>query len=272
MGFSAIIAGGIGAAGALGSAFIGANASQNASQQQVTAQQAALAQQQALYTQGLGVQSGYVGQAQGQLNPFIQAGQGAAGTLSNLLTPGNSAAALAQMPGYQFASQYGTMAATNALSAKTGASAGPLATAVSQYNNGLAGQQYFNTVGALQGLTNTGANAATSLGGIFGSAGNAALGQSGVQGQLQGNTIGNIGNAQATGTLGTANALSGGLTGASSSLSNALLLGGLGGGQSNGAQGLYQGYTNPSQFNNMQANSVTDAQATGYGMANGLFP
>ena len=73
---------------------------------------AALEQQKALYNQGLGVQSGYVGQATNALNPFISGGQGAAGTLSSLLTPGSSAATLAQMPGFGFASQYGTMAAT----------------------------------------------------------------------------------------------------------------------------------------------------------------
>lgn len=237
---TALIAGGLGAAGSLGSALIGSNASQNAASQQVAMQQQALAQQKALYDQGLQTQAGYVGQAQGALNPFISAGQGAAGTLSNLLTPGNSAAALAQMPGFQFQSQYGTMAATNALAARgQGASAGPLATAVSQYNNGLAGTQYFNTVGALQNLTNTGAGAAGTLGNIFGGAGNAALGAGINAGNSQASTLGNIGNAQASGTLGSANALSGGLTGAAGSASNALLYNQLLG--QNGGGGLYSG-------------------------------
>lgn len=233
------MAGGLGAAGSIGSSLIGANASQNAASQQVAAQQAALAQQKQLYNQGLGVQSGYVNQAQSTLNPFISAGQGAAGTLSNLLTPGQSASTLSQMPGFGFASQYGTMAATNALSAKSGASAGPLATAISQYNNGLASQQYFNTVGSLQNLTNTGAGAANTLSGVFGNAGNAALGAGVNEGNIQGNTLGNIGTAQAQGTLGTANALSGGLTGVTGSLGNAALYNALLGGS--GANGLYQG-------------------------------
>lgn len=273
MGFTALIAGGLGAAGSLGGALIGANASQNAASQQVAAQQQALAQQKALYNQGLGVQSGYVGQAQNTLNPFISAGQGAAGTLSNLLTPGNSAAALAQMPGFQFQSQYGTMAATNALAARgQGQSAGPLATAVSNYNNGLAGTQYFNTVNALQGLTNTGANAASSLGGVFGGAGNAALGAGVNEGNSQASTLGNIGNAQASGTLGSANALSGGLTGATGGISNALLLGSIGGGGLGGLGGGGGLYT-PQQIaniGNMNAGSATNAQANAYGIANGL--
>ena len=260
MGFTALIEGGIGVAGSIGSALIGSNASKNASDQQVQAQQAALAQQKELYNQGLGVQSGYVNQAQSTLSPFVNAGQGAAGTLSNLLTPGNSAATLSQMPGFQFASQYGTKAATNALAARgQGASAGPLATAISQYNNGLASQQYFNTTGALQNLTNTGLSAGSTLGNIYGSAGNTALGASINAGNSQANTLGNIGNAQASGTLGSANALAGGLTGAAGAGSNALLFSALGGQGNNG--GLYGGLAN----GGTAANPIPGLSASDYG-------
>jgi hypothetical protein len=242
---TALIAGGIGAAGSLGSALIGANASQNAANAQVQAQQAALAQQKQLF-----------GVGQAAVNPFIQGGQTALGTLTNLETPGQSASTLSQMPGFQFASQYGTMAATNALAAKSGASAGPLAAAVSQFNNGLASQQYFNTVGALQNTANMGSGAASSLLGGAISSGNAQAG-----------TLGNIGNAQAAGTLGSANALSGGLTGVGSSLSNAALFNALSGG--GGGGGLYT----PQQIaniGNMQANAVTDAQSNAFGTAMGF--
>lgn len=242
---TALIAGGLGAAGSLGGALIGSSASKSAANAQAQAQMAALAQQKALFEQGLGVQSGYVGQAQDTLNPFINAGKSVLPTLQGLITPGaNQNALLSQTPGFQFASQYGTMAATNALAPKSGASAGPLAAAISQYNNGLAQNTWQNTVNALQNYAGIGANAATSLGGIFGNAGNAALGQSGVQAGLQGNTLGNIGNAQASGILGNANALSGGLTGAAGAGSNALLfsqLFGNGGAGFGGGGGLYQG-------------------------------
>lgn len=254
MGFTALIAGGLGAAGSIGSALIGSSASQNASSQQVAMQQQALAQQKALYEQGLGTQAGYVGQAQGALNPFISAGQNASGTLQNLLTPGSSAATLSSMPGFQFQSQYGTMAATNALSAKSGASAGPLATAISQYNNGLAGTQYFNTVGALQNLTNTGAGAAGALGSVYGSAGNAALGQSVQAGNSQAGTLGNIGNAQAAGTLGSANALSGGISGVGNAFQNAAIYNALG--NQGGNSGLYSGFSGPAYGG---GNALTDA-------------
>src|SRR6185437_10036293 len=118
MPLTAAIGAGIGAVGSIGSAVIGSNASKNAANAQLQAQQQALSQQQNLYNTGLST-------AHTALDPFVSAGQGAAGQLTNLLTPGNSAAALAQMPGFQFAQQYGTMAAQNALAGKTGASAGP---------------------------------------------------------------------------------------------------------------------------------------------------
>ena len=235
MGFTAAIVGGLGAAGSIGSALIGSNASQNAAAQQVAMQQKALAQQQSMFNTG-----------QQAVNPFIQAGQGALGTLTGLETPGTSAASLAQMPGFQFASQYGTMATQNALAAKgQGASAGPLATAISQFNNGLASQQYFNTVGALQNTANMGAGSANSL-----------LGGAIQSGNSQASTLGNIGNAQASGTLGSANALSGGLTGAAGAGSNALLLNQILGGNS-GNSGLYSGLKS-TLANNGLSNSVSN--------------
>jgi hypothetical protein len=262
---TAAISAGVGALGSVGSALIGSNASQNASSQQVAAQMAALAQQKALFQQGLGVQSGYVGQASNALNPFISAGQGAAGTLSSLLTPGSSASTLSQMPGFNFQSQYGTMAATNALAAKTGPSAGPLAAAISQFNNGLAGTQYFNTVGALQNLTNTGAGAGNALASVFGNAGNAALGAGVNEGTVQGNTFGAIGNAQASGTLGSANALAGGLTGATGSASNALLLSQLfGNGNGGGGGGIYSANALSNGPSNSAISNMSDSQAAQY--------
>jgi hypothetical protein len=193
------------------------------------------------------------GTAQNALNPYISAGQSVLPTLQGLITPGaNQNALLSQTPGFQFASQYGTMAATNALAAKSGASAGPLATAISQYNSGLAQNTWGTTVNALQGYANTGANAAGSL------AGNAIA-----SGNAQANTLGNIGTAKAQGTLGTANALSGGLNSLGSAALYNQILGG------NGQNGLYT----PSQINslgNLNASTATDAQANAYGAAMGF--
>lgn len=219
---TALIAGGLGAVGSVGGALIGANASKTASQQQADAQRAALDQQKQMF-----------GVAQGALNPFITSGQSVLGTLKGLITPGaDQSALLSQTPGFQFASQYGTKSATNALAARgQGASAGPLATAISTFNNGLAANTWQNTVNALQGYASLGANAAGNLAGGAISSGNAMAG-----------TIGNIGNAQASGTLGSANALAGGVTGAAGAGSNALLFSKLfSNNGSGGSGGLYDG-------------------------------
>jgi hypothetical protein len=243
---TALIAAGVGAAGSLGSALIGSNASKSAASQQVAEQQQALAQQQQMF-----------GTAQNALNPFINAGQSVLPTLQNLITPGASqTSTLSQTPGFQFASQYGTMAATNALAAKSGASAGPLAAAISQYNNGLAQNTWQNTVNDLQGFANTGAGAAGSLASGAIASGNAQAG-----------TLTNTGNALASGTLGSASALSGGLTGATGSASNALLYSQLFG--NGGGNSLYT----PAQIGNignMNAANVTNAQSNAYGQAMGF--
>lgn len=251
---TALIGAGIGAAGAVGSSLIGANAADKASQQQAATQQAALSQQQTLYNQGLGT-------ATNALQPFINAGQSVLPTLQGLITPGaNQNALLSQTPGFQFASQYGTMAATNALAARTGPSAGPLAAAISQYNNGLAQNTWQTTVNALQGYAGLGAGAAGTLG-------TAALGGAVNEGNSQAGTLGNIGNAQAAGTLGSANALAGGLTGATGSAQNALLYSQLFGNGNSGA-GLYSPNALANGPTNSAISNMSDSQAAQY---EGLF-
>ena len=123
MGITGIIAGGLGALGSIGSSIIGSNASKDAANAQAAAQERALQQQQQMF-----------GVAQGALSPFVTAGQSVLPTLQGLITPGpNQNALLSQTPGFQFAQQYGNMAATNALAARgLGASAGPVATALSR--------------------------------------------------------------------------------------------------------------------------------------------
>jgi hypothetical protein len=178
--------------------------------------------------------------AQNYLNPFITAGTniypslssevtGApgtfGGTLQDLLTPGKSADVLATMPGFQFASKYGTMSATNALAARGLASSpGVVGRAISDYNTGLAGQQYFNTVGALSGAYGQRVNA---LKGIFDTGANSAGNLAGgaiSSGNAMGATQQTAANALASGVAGVGNALSGGLTSGTNALAlNSLL-------------------------------------------------
>jgi len=236
MGITALIAGGLSAVGSVASSVIGSNAAQNASAQQVAQQQRALDQQRQMF-----------GVAQGALNPFITAGTNLLPTYEGLLTPGpNQNALLQQTPGFQFASQYGTKSATNALAARgQGASAGPLATAVSQFNNGLAQDTWQKTINALYGGVGIGANAAGSLAGNAINSGNSIAG-----------TFGNIGTAQAAGTLGSANALSGGISGVTGSITNAALYNRLFGSGSGGGGGIYGDFSGPAYGG---GNALTDA-------------
>ena len=221
----------IGGAASLGGALLTSNAASKASNQQAQSANNALDLQKQMF-----------GTAQTALNPYITGAQGAEGTLNSLLTPGSSAATLAQMPGFQFQSQWGTKAAQNSLAAEgLGGSTGPLAKAISDYNQGLAGTYFTNETGALQGQINSGVAAGGAL------AGNATM-----AGTAMGNTAQNVGNAQAAGTLGSANAISSGLTGAGGSASNALLLNQLMDFQKNGglysSAGIGNALTNPNSI------------------------
>jgi hypothetical protein len=208
------IAAGIGAIGSIGSALIGSNAASTAAGQQVQAQQNVLAM------------------LQSTIGPVLSQGQNIAssalGPLLKLLTPGpNQTAALSQLPGFQFAQDWGQKAVQN-MGTTMGLGGNTLA-AGANYATGLAQQGFGSLVGGLQNLLTTGTN-------LESSASSALAG--GSQSALTG-----IGNAQATGTLGQANALSGGLSG----ISNAALLFGLGGklglGGGGAAPGIYSGGT-----------------------------
>ncbi len=231
-------AAGIGAVGSIAGGVMQSSAAQNAANQQAQTAYAALQQQQNMFNT-----------AQNALCPYYTAGQNVLPTLNSLLTPGPSqTATLSQLPGFQFQSQYGDLAATNQLAAQgLGGSGGPLGMALSNYNQGLAGTSFSNLVNALQGYANMGSNSASAL------AGNAVS-----SGQGQASSLMSAGNAQAAGTLGSANALSGALGGAGNSASNALLLSNLTNG---GSSGIYGGY-------NYGSSDI--ANAAKYGVSQGL--
>lgn len=299
MGMTALI----GSVGGLGSALIGSSASKSASNAQVQLGQQALALQQQLGQQGINALLGMFNTAQGIAQPFAQnltnlgqgalnvgygvlgqgtnalnqgaglIGQGAgiaggaADTLKSLLTPGaNMTATLSQIPGFQFAQDWGQQAVANE-GTKLGLGGNTL-TAGANYATGLAQQGYGNIVNALQGLMNGGTSLAnlgvasgTALGnlgsnvlstgqGLLGTAGNtvgslisgatnagsSAFGGLNQLGANVGGTLGNIGNSTAAGILGSANAMSNGLQNVTGSLGNAYLLNGL---LNRGANGIY---------------------------------
>jgi hypothetical protein len=243
-----------GVAAAVGASVVGSaisgSASESAANTQANAQQQAAADQLQMFNT--------INQ---QEQPFMNAGYGATGTLSQLLglTPGNvgtlpngyllqtglqpfSASEVTNSPGYQFAQSQGLQQVANAESANVGALSGPALKALTNYASGTAAQYYndyfnqyntqfqqgqeaqnniFSRLSAIAGL---GQNAASNTGNA-----GAQLGAGAAQATAA------AGASQAAGTVGAGNAIAGGLNSAGSYLAlNSILSGGGG-----------NGYTNP---------------------------
>jgi hypothetical protein len=212
-------AGAIGAIGSIAGASIQSNAAQKAAQEQLQGTQESIATQQGMFNT-----------AQSALSPYYTAGDQSQSTLQSLLNPGTQNSTLESLPGFQFQSQWGDLSATNQLAAEgLGGSSGAVGKALSDYNQGLAGTYYTNYANTLQQSVNSGLGAASAL------AGNATN-----TGQAIGQTQQAGANAVASGTLGSANAISGALSSGSSSIGNSLLLSQLLGAQSAGG-GIYGG-------------------------------
>lgn len=186
------------AAAILGAGVVGAGASawgaNKAADAQTSAANAGIAAQKGMFTQGLGV-------AQDALSPFISGGKSAMSTLQSLLTPGaNMTDVLSKIPGFTFAQDWGQKGVS--AQATTRGLGGNALAAGGQYATGLAQSSFGNIVNSLQGLVNTGAGAAGTLG-------SSALGNATSTGTGIGNLTAGIGTAQAGGAIGTANAIGG---------------------------------------------------------------
>jgi len=187
----------IGAA-SLGSAFIGANAANRASDAQSQAAANALAAQQA---------------AVAKLNPWINTGTGANYTLGSLYGIGQDGStghpqdfsAFTNSPDYKFALDQGQLGLDRYENAKGLTLSGGALKDVSQFNQGLATQQFGNYYNRLLSLSQMGQGAASSAVGGTNAIANTMMGQ---------------GQAQASGIVGGANALTGGIN---SGITNSLL-------------------------------------------------
>lgn len=201
-------------------------------------------------TAGNALQTGY-----GIINKGLGLTDSASATLKSLLTPGSSMTdTLSMLPGFKFTQDWGQRAVAN--QGSTQGFGGNTLKAASDYATGTAQTYYGNYVTQLQNLLNSGisltgtgtntlsvgSNLASTGANIVGTGANmitsptnalisgatntgtTAFNNLTTTGQNIANTYTNIGNSTAAGTLGTANALSTGLTGATNSVSNALLL------------------------------------------------
>jgi hypothetical protein len=199
---AALIIGGAG----IGSALIGADAADRASDRQTNAGINALAQQREMFNK-----------TQANFQPYLDVGKGATYTLGSLYgigpdgSTGNTQdfSAFNNSPDFAFAQQQGALGLDRYENAKGLALSGGALKDVAQFNQGLATQQFGNYFQRLMSLSQLGQNAAS---GAASSAGN-------FSGQIA-NTTQGIGQSQASGIVGGANAITGGING---SINNSLL-------------------------------------------------
>ncbi len=249
---AAIVAAGVGAAGSIGSALIGSHAAGKAAGQQVAAENQALDFQKQVYGNQVTNEQPYVdaGKATiGQLAGQLQNGTFGAGSNPNFAVPSPfsapTAAQAAATPGYQFTFDQGMRGVNASAAARGGALSGGAIKAAAQYGTGLADSTYNDVYNRSLGTYQTNFN--DSLAGYqanlakqaqeFGQESNVAqIGQQGIQsinntGTQAATNVGNImagiGNANASGTVGSANAWSQGIGGAATNISQGILLRGL---------------------------------------------
>jgi len=125
--------------------------------------------------------------------PWLASGVSALGRL-------NDPNAFTQSPGYEFVRGEGTRGLENSFSARGGAQSGNALRALTQYNQGLASQEYNNWFNQQSNLAGLGQTSAQSLG---------ALGQNNANNVS--NLLGQQANARASGIEGQTNALTGGV-------------------------------------------------------------
>ena len=185
-----------------------------------------------MFNQEQAVQKGNYDTAEGQLQPFLQAGQTAAGQLSADTAPGGSLAQnfslsdLTQDPGYQFDLQQGTQAVQRSAAAAGTLNSGGTLKAISNYTTGLASNEINNAYNRYITNQNNQFNRLSSLAGI----GTNALGQSVNAGsnytnastQLSDNTANQVSNNQLTTTVAAGNATAGGVVGGANFLNGTL--------------------------------------------------
>lgn len=205
----ALIGAGIAAAGGIASAAIGSSGAKDAAAIQAQAANNSLDFQK----QQFDWQKQQASTLQQNFQPFIQAGQGATSTLSRL-TGGNGTPAdyssFSNSPDYKFALDQGNRGVTNYENSQGMGLSGGALKDISQFNQGLATQQYGNYYSRLMQLAQLGSSSA-------GAAGSTGTGMSNVIGNSTnaiGNTIQGVGQAQASGVVGSTNAITGGINSA----------------------------------------------------------
>lgn len=210
----------LGAGATILSGFLGSSAAQQASSTQAAAADKAI-----------NLQAATIAQARADAAPWLAAGNNALQQLtgelglSNTVTPQTVGAngkittgatvpfqsQFQTTPGYQFQVDEGTKGVNNSLAAQGLTGSGAALKALTRFRTGLADQTYNQYLDRLSGLSTGGQT-------TEGNTSNQALSSANSQSQL----LQNQGAATASGYVGSTNALTSGLTGAASGLTNAL--------------------------------------------------
>lgn len=131
-----------------------------------------------------------------RLNPWVTAGTSALGTYQNSLGLGGQAgndaavAAFREAPGYRYSVDQATDAVARKASALGSLGSGNTMQAISDRAQNMADQGYGNWQSQLNGLSNTGLQAATSQSGLQGQLGSSLAGLGQAQGQNEANIYG----------------------------------------------------------------------------------
>lgn len=191
----------------LASGIIGSNAAKSAAETQANAENNALGFQREVYERN-----------QANFQPYLNIGKGATYSLGQLYGIGQDGtrqpggadySQFTNSPDYGFAQQQGELGLTRAENARGLNLSGGALKDIAQFNQGLASQQFGNYFNRLMSLSQLGGSAAASAA----NSGNASANQIG-------NTMGAIGQSQASGIIGGANAITGSIN---SGIQNSLL-------------------------------------------------
>lgn len=202
-----LLAGGALLGGTIYSSNRAAKASERAAQQQAEAGQAGIAAQERMLERQIQAAEGAEQRTRETLQPFVDAGSQGLGDLNNLVTnPQAQADYVMQSPFYQSLAQdaQNRLFANQAARGKLGS--GETAQAL-QNSLVLLGTDLLNqSIGQRQNLAAIGANAAAGQGTAIQNTGSQVAAAQGAAGSNIANLLTQIGNAQASGTVGAANA------------------------------------------------------------------
>lgn len=212
----------IGAGGSIISGILGHNAAKDASAAQVKSQRDAIASTSAARDASLGTATNVYRDDQTRINPYSNAGADALSKIGSSVLPGTPSAAdvLAQDPGYKFRLEQGSLALERAESAGGGVGSGGALKAAAKYGQDYASGEYGAAYGRfmqgnqqrysqLKGVADLGNSANTELL----NAGTNYANETGAinmnAARLNADAYTGIGNAEASGIIGGADALGG---------------------------------------------------------------